>query len=1101
MRSLALGIFVVLFANQANAGIIMPTEPLTTGARVAPNVLFILDDSSSMDRGYMPDSMSNTRLPTGVGGTGDNINSLTYKRNGIYYNPETVYLPWLDSSGAEMTGGTSYRAAYSDNVAITSDTIDLSTEIRTFYIPKDQARTDEVYLANGANYYRYQILKDERIIRSEWVSGEAPEGLTQSGCTGTNDGNNYRWKRCTRVTPTGRSEEEERRNFATFYSYHRTRMKVAKAGAGRAFSDIGSNIRVGFRTIWRRTAKSINNNAITEDNPIPVQRNNGLFDDPNGVNGANNNRTHWYDRLYSARTGSTTPSRIALQRAGDYFSNSSPNGAWGPESGSNQYACRQNFSILTSDGYSNEDYTGVGEQDSEEGVEITRTGGTSYKYLPEAPYKGQAGDSNTLADIAMKYWKTDLREDLENNVPITGEDPAFWQHMVTFGISIGEQGTLNPDTDLPALMNGTLQWPRPGKNVIQNIDDMWHAAINGRGKFLVASNPKEFTDGLKASLATITGRNGSFSSIASSAARVQAGTTIFQSRYLSGSWTGEMSAFTWNTSTSAFNTTSSWEAGSLIRYADRKVFTFDGTTGATFPTSAQQEALARTGASNFPVSGEDNAAYIKGNQALEINQSGKLRNRASLLGDIVTSSPTYDARTQTVYVGANDGMLHAFNSQDGIEQFAYVPASTNFSDLASLSRPDYEHRYFVDGSIVVSSETQTPGHSYLVGALGRGGKGIFALDVTSPGTFSAQKVLWEKEETPNGNMGLSLGRPIIGKLNDGSTAVIIGNGINSASDKAALLIYDLETGSLIKEISTDAGSAEAPNGLMSPIGRDEDGNGTIDTIYAGDLLGNVWKFSLTGSSNTWDGESKRKKLFTANIDGVPQPITGGLMVGVNPRTYKTWVFFGTGRYLTAGDVIDKSVQSLYGVMDSNTTSTRDALTQRRVAIIGTSENGMPVRGFERNAALPSDSSGWYIDLLTPPAPGTAEGERIIGSPTMDGNVLVVPSVIPTNTACESAGRGYLNALDAFTGTSTTRPYFDVNGDGDFSNDTVGSGSSQTPIGSVDLGVGMVSQPTLLGGGSGTGSVCVGGSTGSQACVQKDDPRTAARVSWREVRRK
>lgn len=1098
LRPAVMGLALTLFAGQASAGIVMPTEPLTTSARIPPNVLFILDDSGSMTSATMPDQMGVTRLPTTTGLDGSNINSLTYTRNWIHYNPATTYQPWVDASGNTMTGGTNYNAVY-DNSDYLTGALNLYGSTRTFYVPKDPARKDEAYIENGANYYRYQLWPQGTVIRSEWIEGAANEGLRNSGCSGSN-GAGYRWKFCTQVTPTGRSEADEFRNYAIWYSYHRTRMKVAKAGSGRAFSALGNNIRVGFRTIWQRNDSSIAGNVINESYPIPVQRNNGLFDDPNGAAGADNNRTLWFDRLYSAYGSNGTPSRKALERAGTYFSSSSANGPWGPESGSDQYACRQNFAILTSDGYSNESYSGVGEQDSVAGATITGPKNASYQYSPAPPYSGQAGDSNTMADVAMRYWKSDLRSDLENVVPVTPEDPAFWQHMVTFGISIGSQGRLDPETALPGLVAGTTPWPRPGTNVVENIDDMWHATINGRGKFLVATDPEQFTQGLRDSLATIANRTGSFSNVSANGAQVGAGTFIYQSRYLSGIWSGELSAYAWNGTTSSFNTTASWEAGSLIQYAGRRVFTFDGTVGAEFPTAGQEAALGRMGSTNFPVSGADNARYIKGDRSLEVSQGGELRNRTTLLGDIVSSSPVYDGRTGTIYVGANDGMLHAFRADNGQERFAYVPAGLNFNDLSSLSRPDYAHRYFVDGSILVSSETQTPGKSYLVSPLGRGGKGLFALDVTAPGSFASNKVLWEKTETPGGHMGLVLGRPIIGRLNTGDTVVIVGNGINSANEKAALLIYDLATGTLIKEISTGVGSASTPNGLMAPIGRDEDGNGTLDTIYAGDMLGNVWKFSLTGGAGSWGGASKMKTLFRAARGGVAQPITGGLMVGVDPSTFKTWVFFGTGRFITAGDIIDKSVQSLYGIVDSDATVARNSLTERKIRIVGTASNGLPARGFEANAALPPASPGWFIDLLTPPnPPGTAEGERVVGTPVMDGRVLVVSSVIPTNTACESDGRGFLNALDAFTGTSTLTSYFDVNNDGDFTNDTIGSGSGQTPIGSVDLGVGMVSQPSLLGGGTGTGEVCAGGSMGSKGCVAKDDPRTAGRVSWREVR--
>src|SRR5690606_4305442 len=148
--------------------------------------------------------------------------------------------------------------------------------------------------------------------------------------------------------------------------------------------------------------------------------------------------------------------------------------------------------------------------------------------------------------------------------------------------------------------------------------------------------------------------------------------------------------------------------------------------------------------------------------------------------------------------------------------------------LNTISRPDYGHRYFVDGPVAVSNRVQTPDQNILVGALGRGGKGIFALDVTDPASFGTSSFLWEHAGTANGNMGLIQSKPIIAKLNNGVMGLIVSNGTNSTNDRAVLLVYNLETGELISEIDTAAGSADAPNGLSPATGWDADGNGTLD---------------------------------------------------------------------------------------------------------------------------------------------------------------------------------------------------------------------------------------------------------------------------------
>ena len=525
-----------------------------------------------------------------------------------------------------------------------------------------------------------------------------------------------------------------------------------------------------------------------------------------------------------------------------------------------------------------------------------------------------------------------------------------------------------------------------------------------------------------------------------------------------------------------------------------KVFTYEGTAGTTFPTAAQTTALDRNGTlDQYKVTGANNAAYIKGVRALELQNGGILRNRNSLLGDIVGSSPAYVSDTDTLYVGANDGMLHAIKASDGTELFTYVPAGLNFANLATISRPDYAHRYFVDGPVAVSTQALTPsGRNILVGSLGKGGKGVFALDVTSPGSFAATNVKWDKTgSAADADMGLVQGTPIIAKLNNNDMAVIVSNGINSDNDHAALFIYNLDTGAQLAKIDTLEGSAADPNGLSAPVAWDDDGDGKVDHVYAGDLHGNIWKFDLSSTTpSTWTAAASRKKLFSATSaapTSLRQPITGGLTVALDPKTYKTWVFFGTGSFMTTGDATSKAVQSLYGLIDNDSATLRTDLQQRKAILAGTAD-GKPVRSFQENAALPAGKKGWFIDLLKPPS-DTPEGERIVSDPQMYASALVVASIIPTADACQSDGRGYVNALDAFTGTSLGSSFFDLPGD-----DTLTDGSGKkVPIGSVDLGVGMGTMPNLM-----RGRLTQGGSSGGRKDVKITDPRNVGRVSWREV---
>lgn len=1127
LQSFSMALLATCLALPASAGFDIPTDPLTTGARVPPNILFILDDSGSMAFDAMP--------ADSIGSDWKNRASV---HNTVYYDPRKEYSPWLGADKLPLSGGTSYNAVYGSYNLVGGTTINLfdssschrfnknqssnTTDewqrwessgtlvcggVQTFYVPINPAGS----LTSPSNFYRYQILEDGRIIRSRWTSrsGSSPNwnnGLSDSGCP-ENDGGDYTsgsgnaWRECSRETPAGRPEAEERENYATWFSYHRTRMKAAKAGASAAFSELGGDVRVGFRTIWQRNGSTTTGNWPRQAVPIPVQYNDGRFEDKDGAN--LDNRTKWYARLHGSIGRDGTPLHGALHQAGKYFSDAGADGPYGPQTGTEQLACRQNFAILTTDGYwnNNSNYPSgerVGNADGTDGLLITEPKtGASYQYKHGPPYSdSHTGGYGTLADVAMHYWKTDLRPTMANIVPTTDANPAFWQHMVTFGLSIGLSGSLGFKSveDVPADFSG---WPDPIPNAnATRIDDLLHAAVNSRGTFVAASDPDEFTRGLRAALAAIIERTGSFANVSANSTALDTDTQLFQASYVSGVWTGDLVARAVLPSGAVGAV--QWRASQGIPTNGRRVYTSEG----LFPdklTDEQESALARSGSANYPVTGAQNAAYLAGDRSLERALGGHLRNRNHLLGAIVSSSPAYVKETNTLYVGANDGMLHAFNANSGAELFAFIPSGINWSQFGDLSRPDYAHRYFVDGPIVVSTREQSGEHrNILVATLGKGGKGLFALDVTTPSSFDHHDVEWEEYETEDGNMGLVLGAPVIANVRTGvgenSPVVIVANGINSSNHRAVLLVYDLLSGDLIKEIDTGSGSEDDPNGLTGAVGWDSNGDGVVDTVYGGDMLGNVWKFDLSGSPTSW-GVGGDPMFVARDSDGKRQPISARLTVGMHPANFQTWVFFGTGRFMTLDDASDRSVQSLYGIRDDGGEAiVRSDLEARSTVIVGTRTGAdgqvFPVRTFEAHQALPSAKRGWYIDLLEPPEQDKL-GERIISEVQVVNRVLVVASIIPMNDACQSDGRGYLNALDAFTGTSLAGgSFFDIDGDDDFSDEVIGDDG--LPVGSIDLGIGMPTVPNLL-----RKLAATGGSTGETEAVSTMETRFTGRVSWRE----
>lgn len=1105
VRKTLLAAFVATFVTGiANAATTFPDYPLQTGTgSVPPNIMFILDDSGSMAAWYMPDNLSGT--------TTVNISYQTYLRNTLYYNPTLNYEPWINANGSKFTGGDVITAVFGSSTHA-SDKTDLmawNVYYRTFYAP----RPDATDLGNGAHYYRYQIVYVDglpQVVRSEYSAvTDSNLGLANAGCETTNS---WGWRNCTLATPTGRSQADELRNIALWFSYSRTRAKVAKAGAAKAFVDLGENFRIGFDSIWNRNgATALDGSAPAHR--IPVATDDGLF------RGAN--KTAWFNYLFNANASGSTPLHGALQRAGRYYeTDSSATGPWGPQTGDAQLACRQNYSILTTDGYWNSSY-GFSAMSDASGAEVKNIDGTAgteivspdgerkYTYQPARPYLDSY--ENTLADIAMQYWKRDLRTDLPNKVPSSSKNPGFWQHMVTFGISIGLRGTLDPVDDVALIAAGDKNWPDPWRKTdggasgwseesARRIDDLLHASVNGRGEFVAASDPAAFAKALKDSLSVIQRRRASGSNVASNGPALSAGSRLFQATYTSGEWSGDMIAV--SIAGGSLASTPAWSlaeqaAADSRPFYNRPVLTWSGSTGTTFPTTSQLSALERTtGAA--PVTGLQNATYIKGYQALEKANGGKLRDRESLIGDIVNSSPFYVAENNTLYVGANDGMLHAIDAGTGNVLFSYVPGGVNVASLATLSDPDYQHRFFVDGGIDVTSLDQGQGKNLLVASLGRGGKGVFGLDVTTAATATSSNVLWDKSGSAVGSdMGYVLGAPVVRKANDGSTIALVGNGIDSTNGSAVLFIYNAATGALIKEINTGATGA---NGLSEPRAADIDGDGDVDFVYAGDLKGNVWKFDLSSSNRIqWSVALNGKALFVAkDSTGKAQPITTAVALAREPLVDRIFVLVGTGRYISDGDLSDTSPQSMYGLIDSGAVITgRASLQQRTIPYVGTDSLGRAARSWESYSVLPENVKGWYVDLTVPSA-----GERVVSAPFVKGRALWFSSSIPkVGDGCDSGGTGYLNAVDAFTGTNpefsgATFTFIDVNNDG-VGNDRVtgapGSGDNGF-VTSVDLGVGMPARGTGVGN-----NVYACGSDAICGRVQTTAPGTGPRrLSWREL---
>ncbi len=576
-------------------------------------------------------------------------------------------------------------------------------------------------------------------------------------------------------------------------------------------------------------------------------------------------------------------------------------------------------------------------------------------------------------------------------------------------------------------------------------------------------------------------------------------------------------------------------------------FTWDGLTSAQ--KTAMKATLSALFGSADDARAQSVLEYLRGDQSQEQTfdehgnvLTGTYRKRSSLLGDIVNSDPAFVAdqdfghavtpegadtaskpyknfvaankdRVKMLYVGANDGMLHGFiagagtgaehacggsgTEKLGQELFAYVPGAF-VPEVTKLSHPAYVHRYYVDGSPHVGDaylpelSAEKPWRTILLGTTGAGGRVIFALDVTNPCEFGPDKVLWERDGETSGpdwsDLGYTLAKPVIARLNNGKWAAVFGNGYNSGSGKAVLFIVDLQTGNLIRKFDLVGPN----NGLAAPSLYDADGNGTTDYIYAGDMQGHMWKFDLTATgesaADAWSVAYGGAPLFTArNASNEVQPITAAPELGTPPAGVGgVMVYFGTGRFFADDDQTDKTVQSLYGILDNGTRITgtdRSMLKAQQILTEGVSASGRAVRTVSTNAVSYASQRGWYLDLL-PPA-GTPRGERVVSTPRRQFQRVFYTTMIPSDDPCRFGGVSWVMELQPDNGGMTEVSIFDLPG-------------LATPIAGLMTTVGIVKSFDFLYKG-GKGVMVDLGSTGLTESTPITPPVLATgRVSWREI---
>jgi type IV pilus assembly protein PilY1 len=633
------------------------------------------------------------------------------------------------------------------------------------------------------------------------------------------------------------------------------------------------------------------------------------------------------------------------------------------------------------------------------------------------------------------------------------------------------------------------------------------AIAGGTTNYYPASSPEALVENLNNILISV--QNGSFSTTeaAVSSTQLQIGTVEYQSSFAASDklyqdWTGDLTEKALDPKTGSPTGPVRWSAqAALDSQSSRLIATWNPAlnNGAGGGAPFQWDNLSTTQQNQLQPTdslGSSRVGYLRGSSALEKRNGGTFRNRTHLLGDIVDSAPIYVGnpinpgyftvpsyiafvqakadRQGMLYVGANDGMLHAFNASTGAEKFAFIPNSM-YPNLYKLSAPLYNqnHLFFVNGSPqsadVVFNDNSW--HTILVGGQNGGGNSIYALDISDPMSINteaqlASKALWEFTDT---DISYSFSQPQIGRINAGNSstlkfAVFFGNGYSSTNNKAILYVVNPETGKLIRKMDLCALVAGVCNNSLSQglstvtLGQSDGLQGQpITKVYAGDLQGNLWAIDVSSSiPASWTP----RVLFQARDSlGNPQPITTPPLLSLNPsypRLQGLFVMFGTGQLITATDLTSSRMQTVYGVWDKpfNTlTQNRLSLQSQTLNLVTAAVSNLPqdILTATTNAVPWNNKFGWYADLVV-------AGQRVITEPVLMNGSFITTLNTPPSTPCGVASSMFLD-INYQTGGAYPISQIDINRDLAINASDQYNGAS--PVGIVLL-PGYASAPTTVG---------------------------------------
>jgi type IV pilus assembly protein PilY1 len=819
----------------------------------------------------------------------------------------------------------------------------------------------------------------------------------------------------------------------------------------------------------------------------------------------------------------------------------------------------------------------------------------------------------------------------KNNVPTSGSDSASWQHMTTFTLGLGARGKMvfspsyqtDGSGDFFAVKNGSLagsgicswqgagtvcNWPVPPTNGGDptTIDDLWHAAVDGRGSYYSATDPASLSTGLSNALAGVSARTGTSASASISNPNISTGDNyIFSSNFVTQDWYGRLIRQQLDLNTGALSSVIDWEAGSMLASnTARNIYAYSSSSSnhlqafnatnfgsnANFAT-ANISLLTQfctvgpsclTAAQQTAATGANLVSYLAGDRTYEgypTDPSKYYRQRLDLLGDIVDSQaayvksplllytdPGYAAfvtakanRQSMIYVGSNDGMLHAFYASSdlmdsssgdvvttggvgvtgGQEAWAYVPTAVmpNLYKLADINYANL-HNYFVDASPVSTDICPTTPavncdattwKTILVSGLNAGGNSFFAMDITNP---AAPIALWE---FTNPNLGYSYGNPQVVKLGGAGTGalaagtwvVLLTSGYNNADGQGHLFVLNAYTGALLLDITTGVGSPANPSGLSKIIAQvvNPSFDATVLQVYGGDLFGNLWRFDINDNVGATGTDAQLLAVLTGPT-GVAQPITTKPEVGL--VNGKVVVYVGTGRYLGISDIdgsdttqLSPNLQTMYGIVDPLLAGTTPSVaiypnprTQTTNPFVQQTEyttvcpSGAPstvcsigqiIRTSTSYPVNIPTNSGWYIDFPD-------SGERLNTDPALELGMLAFNTNVPNASDCSIGGDSYNYVLDYSTGAFLTNSVVTISAA--FAATLPPGMAIANADGTFSMGVAAVQHtgslstaPIFISLPNGNTALCTNDSTGQLICRLVNAPPPvggARRVSWREL---